>query len=109
MQHLFVYGTLRPGYSNEHIMNTIGGEWHEATIKGRYVKEGWGFDKYGLPALVVDSEGQEISGFVFSSENLEKHWTFLDDFEGSDYQRVETRATCANGDAINVQVYALRR
>ncbi len=109
MQHLFIYGTLRPGYANEHIMNDIGGEWHEATIKGRFVKEGWGFDNHGLPALVVDEEGQEIPGYVFSSENLEKHWAFLDDFEGSDYQRVAAHAVCSSGDVMNVQVYALRR
>ena len=27
MERLFVYGTLRPGHSNAHIMDNIGGEW----------------------------------------------------------------------------------
>ena len=26
MQHLFVFGSLRPGYANEHVMKKIGGE-----------------------------------------------------------------------------------
>ena len=109
MQYLFVYGTLRPGYPNEHIMNNIGGEWKEATIKGRYIEEGWGFDNHGLPGLVVDNEGQQISGFIFMSKNLNNHWVFLDDFEGSDYARAETNALCSNGDVKKVHVYALKR
>jgi len=53
MDHLFVYGTLRPGEANEHVMNDIGGEWRVATIKGRWFEEGWGYVNHGLRGLVT--------------------------------------------------------
>jgi len=33
----------------------------------------------------------------------------LDEFEGRDYERVEARAICSNGDIVDVYVYALKR
>lgn len=109
MDRLFVYGSLRPGYANEHVMAKIGGEWREAIIKGNWYEEGWGFVNHGLRGLVVDEDGEDISGQIFSSSNLKNHWGLLDDFEGSDYERVEARAVCPNGDVETVYVYALKR
>nr|WP_298099253.1 gamma-glutamylcyclotransferase family protein [uncultured Shinella sp.] len=109
MKPLFVYGTLRPGDSNEHVMKKIGGEWKEASIKGRYINEGWGFRKHGLPALLVDEAGQDIPGYIFISENLEKNWSVLDEFEGVDYDRVVTKAVCTDGEVVDVYVYALKQ
>ncbi len=109
MQHLFVYGTLRPGHANEHVMNKIGGQWRAATIRGNWFKEGWGYVNHGLRGMVVDDAGEEIPGFVFSSENLANNWALIDDFEGSDYERVDVRAGFPNGDGLDVFVYALKR
>lgn len=109
MQHLFVYGSLRQGYANEHVMNNIGGEWREATIRGTWHKEGWGYENHGLRGMVVDQAGEAIPGFIFSSENLDRHWPALDDFEGSDYVRDSVQARCTNGDVVDVYVYALKR
>ena len=109
MDHLFVYGTLRLGHANEHVMKKIGGEWREAKIRGRWFEEGWGYENHGLCGMVVDAQGSEIPGQIFSSSNLKNHWGTLDNFEGSDYERVETRAVCSNGDIVDVYVYALKR
>ncbi len=109
IEHLFVYGTLRPGDANAHVMEPIGGEWREATIRGRWLKEGWGYVNHGLRGMVVDAQGQEIPGQILTSSNLKNHWATLDDFEGSDYERVQTRAVCANGDIVDVYVYALKK
>jgi len=109
MDHLFVYGTLRPGDANEHVMNDIGGEWRVATIKGRWFEEGWGYVNHGLRGLVVDAKGQEIPGQIFTSPKLKNHWAMLDEFEGRDYERVKARAICSNGDIVDVYVYALKR
>ncbi len=109
MQNLFVYGSLRPGYANEHVMANIGGDWCDATVKGRWYKEGWGYEKHGLRGLVVDPDGEIIHGSVFSSPNLPDHWAILDKFEGADYERVQTLARCSNGDDVEVFVYALKR
>jgi pimeloyl-ACP methyl ester carboxylesterase/gamma-glutamylcyclotransferase (GGCT)/AIG2-like uncharacterized protein YtfP len=108
-EHLFVYGTLRPNDVNAYVLEPIGGEWREATIRGRWLEEGWGYVKHGLRAMVVDAQGQEIPGQILSSSNLKNHWAALDDFEGSDYERVQTRAVCANGDIVDVYVYALKK
>jgi len=109
MDHLFVYGSLQPGEANEHVMKGIGGEWRKATIKGRWHEEGWGYVNHGLRGMVVDADGQEISGYIFTSSNLKSHWAMLDEFEGSDYERVETSAICSNGESVGVYVYALKR
>ena len=42
MERLFVYGTLRPGHSNAHIMDNIGGEWQPGYVKGLFYERGWG-------------------------------------------------------------------
>jgi gamma-glutamylcyclotransferase (GGCT)/AIG2-like uncharacterized protein YtfP len=109
IQHIFVYGTLRPGDSNEHILKDIDGEWREASIRGVWHNEGWGYENYGLPGMVIDENGVEIQGLIFSSGDLENHWETVDDFEGADYKRVKTRAVCANGDVVKVNVYVLIR
>lgn len=109
MDHLFVYGSLRQGGANEHVMQNIGGAWRDATIRGRWFKEGWGYVNHGLRGMVVDAQGEEIPGMIFTSGNLGDNWGVLDDFEGSDYERVKTRAVCSNGEIIDVYVYALKR
>lgn len=46
MERLFVYGTLRPGHSNAHIMDNIGGEWQPGYVKGLFYERGlWGGDR----------------------------------------------------------------
>ena len=41
----------------------------------------------GYPGIVLDSEGEPVAGFLFSSENLNEHWGELDAFEGEAYER----------------------
>ncbi|ALM50906.1 gamma-glutamylcyclotransferase family protein [Halomonas huangheensis] len=106
MQRLFIYGTLGPGRPNEHVMQKIGGSWKAATLKGRLLKSGWGA-AMGFPGLVIDEDGEEIQGHVFSSENLSNNWQSLDNFEGAEYQRVLTTVTLASGEHVDAYVYAL--
>lgn len=42
MESLFVYGTLRPGHENAHIMENIGGEWLPGYVRGTFYERGWG-------------------------------------------------------------------
>ncbi len=37
MEKLFVYGTLGPGRSNEHILKKIGGDWKKGFILGKII------------------------------------------------------------------------
>lgn len=107
MQRLFIYGSLQPGGPNEHLMKEIGGDWEQAVVKGHLIKDGWG-SKMGYPGLVLEEDGEDVHGHVFSSPNLESEWAKIDKFEGEDYQRVTTNVKLISGKQVEVQVYALR-
>jgi gamma-glutamylcyclotransferase (GGCT)/AIG2-like uncharacterized protein YtfP len=108
MSHrLFVYGTLAPGRPNERALADIPGEWEPASVTGRLLQEGWGAAA-GYPGLVLDEEGDEVQGFLFSSKRLPEHWTRLDEFEGEGYERVLTTAKLGDGTAVDAYVYRLR-
>lgn len=103
---LFVYGTLGPGRPNEHWLTKIGGNFEAAHVRGRLYPEGWGAT-LGYPAMVIDPNGEFVSGHVFTSDNLPNHWQELDDFEGEGYSRELTEVTLKNGTTIRAYYYAL--
>lgn len=107
IQHLFVYGTLIPGGPNEHVMTAIGGTWQKAAVRGYLKQEGWGAEM-GYPGIILDEAGDEIEGYLFSSENLEAHWGTLDAFEGAEYERVLITVTTAEAE-IEAYIYMLSR
>lgn len=107
LERLFVYGTLQPGGPNEHVLATIGGEWTPAVVKGTLVKAGWGAGM-GYPGLILDEQGMDIPGYVFSSSKLSLHWADLDEFEGIEYQRTLGSISLANGDVVQAYVYTLQ-
>lgn len=106
IEHLFVYGTLGPGRPNAHILEKIGGSFQNADLNGRLHEAGWGA-QMGFPGLIIDAQGEKIKGFVFSSENLQQHWKFLDDFEGAEYQRILTPVLLENGQHIQAYAYTV--
>ena len=103
---LFVYGTLGLGCPNEHILNDIGGSWERASIKGKLLNKGWGAEM-GFPGIVLDESGNEINGFVFTSDNLSIYWHKLDEFEGEAYSRVLSKVKLNNGSLVDAYVYIL--
>jgi gamma-glutamylcyclotransferase (GGCT)/AIG2-like uncharacterized protein YtfP len=105
---LFVYGSLKPGHANAHLLERIGGTWQSATVVGTLSMVGWAAGE-GYPALTLDASGERVSGFVFSSENLPAHWPALDAFEGEDYARVLATATLADGRRVDAYVYVRNR
>ena len=105
-QRLFVYGTLAPGRPNEHILADVPGTWEPATVIGTLYPEGWGAAA-GYPGIVLDEDGGEVEGLLFSSESLAGHWERLDAFEGEGYERVLTRATRKDGTTVNAYIYKL--
>jgi gamma-glutamylcyclotransferase (GGCT)/AIG2-like uncharacterized protein YtfP len=62
----------------------------------------------GFPGIVLDESGKEIEGFVFTSQNLSKHWASLDDFEGEEYLRVRAKVKLKNGNLADSNIYTLR-
>lgn len=106
-ERLFVYGTLAPGRPNEHVLAEVSGTWEPATVKGTLLQEGWGAAA-GYPGIVLDELGDDVPGFIFSSEELATHWARLDEFEGDGYERVVTSAELGNGTVVSVHIYALK-
>ena len=104
---LFVYGTLAPGRPNAHVLADVPGEWEPATVTGRLFQEGWGAAA-GYPGIVLDENGDEIEGFLFTSDRLAEHWARLDEFEGDGYERVVTMAKLKDGSGVDAYIYRLR-
>lgn len=104
-QRLFVYGTLAPGRPNEHVLKEISGSWQKASVRGTLHSEGWGAS-LGYPAIVLDELGDEIDGYLFSSDQLSEHWAKLDEFEGEAYERVLTVAKLSDKSTVDAYVYA---
>jgi gamma-glutamylcyclotransferase (GGCT)/AIG2-like uncharacterized protein YtfP len=106
---LFVYGTLAPGESNEHILADIIGTWQPAIVRGTFWQEG-GTD-IGCPGMIPydfgDELGNEIKGLIFTSEQLPEHWQRLDDFEGEGYVRQLIQAKLVSGSNVKAYIYAL--
>ena len=103
---LFVYGTLAPGRPNEHLLASVPGIWEPASVRGILIAEGWGA-AVGYPGIVLDKRGDEVDGFVFTSDALAEHWKRLDDFEGDGYRRVPTTAQLADGRSVEAFVCCL--
>lgn len=106
-EHLFVYGTLAPGEPNEHVLGGLAGTWRPASVRGTLHSEGWGA-AMGYPAILLDPEGEEVEGLLFSSKVLAEHWARLDRFEGAGYERVRTDVRFADGGEVKGWVYVLR-
>jgi gamma-glutamylcyclotransferase (GGCT)/AIG2-like uncharacterized protein YtfP len=103
---LFVYGTLAPGRPNEHVLADVPGRWEPATVIGTLLPAGWGA-AVGYPGIVLDEQGGEVEGLLFSSESLAEHWARLDEFEGEGYERVLTKVIRKDGTAVDAYIYGL--
>lgn len=106
MDSLFVYGTLRPGHSNAHIMENIGGEWLPGYVNGTFYERGWGAAA-DFPGIVLDKDGPQVQGYLFLSSNLDAHWPMLDEFEDG-YDRVKVEVTTLEGQKVTAWIYQLQ-
>ena len=106
IERLFVYGTLAPGRPNEHVLSAIGGSWEAASVTGSLRQEGWGA-AMGYPGIDLDEHGDEVQGFLFSSEKLSDHWAKLDAFEGKSYERVLTVVKLRGNRTVDAYIYTL--
>ena len=61
----------------------------------------------GYPGLDLSEHGDEIPGFIFSSENFADHWARLDEFDGRAYERVLTVVKLADNGPVDAYIYAL--
>lgn len=100
---LFTYGTLKPGEEAEHYLNKIKGSWCNAYTIGRWIKD----SGIGYPVIKLDSNGEKISGKLFSSDKLESIIKSLDIYEGSEYKRSITNVYLEDGSKQKAYVYEL--
>ena len=107
MTRLFVYGSLQPGAPNEHVLGGINGKWCPATVRGRLVESGWGA-ALGYPGLLLDEQGDEVSGSLLTSPELDALWESLDTLEGEEYERTTTAVVLQNGDSVDACIYVLK-
>ena len=94
---LIVYGTLAPGRANHHQLAGLEGTWRKGTVTGWLNPSGWAVP-LGYLAIVLDPLAPRVDVDVFESPELPDHWARLDAFEGSDYRRVATRVSTADGE-----------
>lgn len=59
--------------------------------------------------IVPSEEGEELQGYIFTSDSLSQHWAILDGFEGDGYRRVSVSVTVQSGKKIKACVYALKQ
>ena len=104
--NLFVYGTLAPGETNEHILKNVNGIWKKGAVRGQLFPNGWGA-ALGFPGIVLSPKGVEVHGLVFSSPELEEYWETLDRFEGEGYKRVLTSVLLESGESVEAFIYEL--
>jgi len=104
--HLFVYGSLVPGGLHHDLMEPVGGQWRKAQLRGYYSPDGWGHCG-DYPAIIVDTAGDAIPGWVVSSTDLMQHIPRLDEFEGEMYERIYADTVCEDGELVSAFVYVL--
>lgn len=107
MESLFVYGTLDLAGLMLIFLKISGGTWQEGHVGGSLLEKGWGAEM-GYPGIVLDDSGHRVPGFLFKSENLHNYWHLLDEFEGSEYERVPVEVTTSNGQTVQSYLYMLK-
>ena len=101
MVYLFVYGTLRRGYKLS-IQSQV--SKHLRYIGKAKVKAAL-YDLGAYPGAVKGDGSNEVVGDVFEVGSPELVLSFLDEYEGEEYQRVETRVRLRSGKWITAWMY----
>jgi gamma-glutamylcyclotransferase (GGCT)/AIG2-like uncharacterized protein YtfP len=103
-----VYGTLAPGAPNHHVLEDLGGEWREGCVHGELRQRGWGAQQ-GYPAIRWKPGTDRIPVKLLVSEDLERHWRRLDEFEGPEYQRILVPVYSGDEVVAVANIYEARR
>ena len=96
-ERLAVYGSLRPGERNAHVLASLPGHWSDGFVRGllRPIEEGYA---RGYIGLVLAADGDPVPVAMLSSRALADFWPGLDAFEGPEF--IRTIADVRIGDAV---------
>lgn len=101
---LAVYGTLAPGEPNHWVVRGVKGEWSAGVVRGYLFEITWG-PVEGYPGFIADDEGNDVPVQVLESNELDKHWHTIDDFEGGGYERRVLPVAMADGRTLDAWIY----
>jgi gamma-glutamylcyclotransferase (GGCT)/AIG2-like uncharacterized protein YtfP len=101
---LFVYGTLRRGFPNKYadLLQANARFLGNARMHGRLYQ----FDSYS-GAVPSDQPGEYVSGELYHLEDPTILPT-LDDYEGSEFERVLLKVSLDDGQELETWVYVFR-
>jgi gamma-glutamylcyclotransferase (GGCT)/AIG2-like uncharacterized protein YtfP len=98
-QRLAVYGTLRRGEANHHLIADLG-EPKIGAVRGRLRSVD------GFPVLTLADDGDEVTVEVYESPALTgERWAKLDEFEGPAYRRTELDVLLRDGSHVAAMCY----
>ena len=92
VDRLFVYGSLRTGESARALVEPYVRDCEPATVRGAMFALAAGY-----PGVVLDAGGSIIRGELIGLRDLAEALRVLDDYEGSDYERVMVEAEHVGG------------
>ena len=104
-ERLAVYGSLRPGAENAHVLAPLAGEWTSGSVRGRLVEAGWAAAR-GYRAITLCDTDEPVSVFLFCSHDLPAFWPSLDAFEGAEYRRTLVQVDTAD-ETVEAFIYAV--
>jgi gamma-glutamylcyclotransferase (GGCT)/AIG2-like uncharacterized protein YtfP len=99
---LFVYGTLRRGYSNRYarLLDRSAQYLGTARIQGRL------YDLGRYPGVHLQAAADEwVTGDLFRLRNADATLLALDEYEGPAFERVPAMAVLPAGDRVRIWVY----
>jgi gamma-glutamylcyclotransferase (GGCT)/AIG2-like uncharacterized protein YtfP len=107
MDKLFVYGSLMPNNKNFFILKNIFGCWQKAFTFG-FVRKIKLEKDIEYDAIISDSKGKKINGYLLTSYILKNIWKKIDYFEGQHYFRTKTDVYLKNKKKTEAHIYCLQ-
>jgi len=101
---LAVYGSLAPGEPNHWVVSKLQGTWEPGTATGYLFDLTWG-PADGYAGFIPDADGNPVPVAVLHSEQLEKNWRSIDDFEGDGYERRVITVSLDSGVQVQACIY----
>ena len=103
---LCVYGRMRPGGPDTHVLEPLAGTWSECSFPG-YLQAGAQCTLDDCPGLAWTLSREWNDGFLFTSGSLATAWGALDAKEGGDYVRLLTPVRVDGAESI-ANIYVSR-